>query len=104
LVAAFAQGHPSMRTISVAAITCSALFLSTIGAHSDGAWCANYKNGGTNCGFYSFEQCEAARLGNGGFCYRTLGPGMALNDEAGVEFPSKAGWTHSSRRLLNHHS
>ncbi len=35
-----------------------------------GTWCANYKNGLTNCGFYSFQQCEAARWGNGGFCYR----------------------------------
>ena len=60
------------------AIAFAALFLSTIGAHADGTWCAHYgaKGGGTNCGFYSFEQCEAARWGNGGFCQRnpfTLG-------------------------------
>ena len=59
-----------MRAIPLVAITSSALFLSTIGAHADGTWCANYKNGLTNCGFYSFQQCEAARWGNGGFCYR----------------------------------
>jgi len=59
-----------MRIIRVAAITFFALFLSSIGVRADGTWCANYKNGGTNCGFYSFEQCEAARSGNGGFCYR----------------------------------
>jgi hypothetical protein len=23
-----------------------------------------------NCGFYSFEQCQAARWGNGGFCFQ----------------------------------
>jgi Protein of unknown function (DUF3551) len=58
-----------MRTV---AITFAALFLSTIGAHADGTWCAHYgnKGGGTNCGFYSFEQCQAARSGNGGFCQR----------------------------------
>jgi hypothetical protein len=26
--------------------------------------------GATNCGFYSFEQCQAALSGNGGFCMR----------------------------------
>ena len=60
------------------AIAFAALLLSTIGAHADGTWCAHYgtKGGGTNCGFYSFQQCEAARSGNGGFCQRnpfTLG-------------------------------
>ena len=58
-----------MRAIPIAAIT---LFLSTIGAHADGTWCAQYgsRGGGTNCGFYSFQQCEEARSGNGGFCYQ----------------------------------
>jgi hypothetical protein len=61
-----------MRTISFVVITFAALSLSTIGARADGTWCAQYggSNGGTNCGFYSFEQCEAARSGNGGFCSR----------------------------------
>jgi len=58
-----------MRTIPLVVITFTALFLSTIGGHADGTWCATYKNGGTNCGFYSLQQCEAARAGNGGFCY-----------------------------------
>jgi hypothetical protein len=62
-----------MRTI---AITFAALFLSIIGAHADGTWCANYGVPHSNCGFYSFEQCMAALSGNGGFCQRnpfTLG-------------------------------
>ena len=61
-----------MRTTPLVTITFAALSLSTIGARADGTWCAQYggKNGGTNCGFYSFEQCEAARSGNGGFCTR----------------------------------
>ena len=62
-----------MRTIAVAAILLAALSLSS-GAHADGTWCAQYGGGGqggaTNCGFYSFEQCQAARWGNGGFCFQ----------------------------------
>ncbi len=59
-----------MRTISLIAVTCVPLSLSTIGARADGTWCAQYggMQGGKNCGFYSFEQCQAARSGNGGFC------------------------------------
>ena len=59
-----------MRMIPLVAITFAALSLSTIGARADGTWCAHYggRNGGNNCGFYSFQQCEAARSGNGGFC------------------------------------
>jgi hypothetical protein len=59
-----------VRIVRGAAITFTVLSLSTIGVQADGTWCANYKNGLTNCGFYSFQQCEAARWGNGGFCYR----------------------------------
>jgi hypothetical protein len=63
-----------MRMIPLIAITFAALSLSTIRAHADGTWCAHYGNngdgGGTNCGFYSFEQCRAAVSGNGGFCQR----------------------------------
>ena len=55
-----------MRTIALISITLATLSISTIGASADGTWCANYDN----CGFYSFEQCEAARSGNGGFCSR----------------------------------
>ncbi len=60
-----------MRSILFAAITFAALSLSTIGAHADGTWCAQYSNHGvTNCGFYSFEQCRATVSGIGGFCMR----------------------------------
>jgi hypothetical protein len=34
-------------------------------------WCANYggrMGGSQNCGFTSFQQCQATRAGNGGFC------------------------------------
>ena len=31
-------------------------------------YCALYKGGAENCGFYSFNQCMAALWGNGGIC------------------------------------
>ena len=37
-------------------------------------WCAIYSggavDGGTNCGFVSYEQCMATARGLGSFCYR----------------------------------
>lgn len=34
-------------------------------------WCAEYaRDGGRNCGFYTFEQCRAAISGVGGNCYQ----------------------------------
>jgi hypothetical protein len=37
-------------------------------------WCAQYggRSGGRNCGFVSFQQCEATRIGMGGFCEPNL--------------------------------
>jgi hypothetical protein len=58
-----------MRAIALVSITLSTLSISTIGARSEGPWCAHYgSGGGTNCGFYSYQQCMAAISGNGGFC------------------------------------
>ena len=31
-------------------------------------WCALYKNGGQNCGFTAFQQCQAALSGGADFC------------------------------------
>ena len=33
-------------------------------------WCAQYggRSGATNCYFVTYEQCQAALSGNGGFC------------------------------------
>jgi Protein of unknown function (DUF3551) len=31
-------------------------------------WCANYRNGGSNCGFTTIEQCRATVSGVGGSC------------------------------------
>ena len=68
-----------MRAIPIVATTFAALFLSTIGAHADGTWCARYgtTGGASNCGFYSFEQCRATVSGIGGFCMRNPFSGYA---------------------------
>jgi hypothetical protein len=52
--------------IVVAAL--AALALSSMQARADGAWCSYYVQGGTNCGFYSYEQCRANISGIGGSC------------------------------------
>ena len=58
-----------MRTISAIGITIATFSLSVVAAHADGTWCAHYGGkGGTNCGFQSFAQCQAAVSGTGGFC------------------------------------
>jgi hypothetical protein len=60
-----------MRTLAVITLTSAGLFLSSLGAEA-APWCAQYsgggRGGGTNCGFYSFEQCMQTVRGIGGFC------------------------------------
>src|SRR5438034_834850 len=61
-----------MRTLTVASILLGTVVLGT-GAASAALWCTEYGGsgrGGSNCGFYSFEQCMANAWGNGGFCRR----------------------------------
>ena len=39
------------------------------GSAQQGSWCAMYSgDGGTNCYFYTFDQCRAAVSGVGGSC------------------------------------
>ena len=52
-----------MRTMVLAAAAFATLSLLTIGARADGAWCARDPKGSTNCGFYTFAQCEATCRG-----------------------------------------
>jgi hypothetical protein len=62
-----------MRTIALALTalaTLAALPLTTVAARADGPWCAYYYKGGTNCGFYSYGQCQDAISGVGGTCSR----------------------------------
>jgi hypothetical protein len=60
-----------MRTLAMIAIASAGLALSSLGAEA-APWCAQYSGraGGTNCGFYSFEQCQQTLRGIGGFCNR----------------------------------
>ena len=45
------------------------LFLITDPAAADPyKWCAAYRNGSNNCGFTTFEQCQASVSGVGGSC------------------------------------
>jgi hypothetical protein len=60
-----------MRTITIASVT---FILSLcVSAAQAAPWCAHYSGrggGGTNCGFYSFQQCMATVSGIGGYCAR----------------------------------
>lgn len=57
-----------MRYFSIALILGSALaFTGAREAHA-GAWCAWYDPYTYNCGFSTFEQCQATISGAGGYC------------------------------------
>jgi hypothetical protein len=67
-----------MRKIALAMTalaTLAALPLTTVAARADGPWCAYYYKGGTNCGFYSYQQCLDTISGIGGSCARNPGYG-----------------------------
>jgi uncharacterized protein DUF3551 len=65
-----------MTNVNRLAIACAALAtFAVIGgatpAAAQGAWCADYSGrdgGATNCGFYTWQQCQWAVSGVGGFC------------------------------------
>jgi hypothetical protein len=63
-----------MRRIALALTALAALAalpFTTVAARADGPWCAYYYGkGGTNCGFYSFQQCQDTISGIGGTCGR----------------------------------
>lgn len=68
-----------MRNLVLAAmgfgLAAATLTLDVSPARADGAWCAIYRGsggGGTNCGFYTIEQCRAAISGVGGSCTPNL--------------------------------
>jgi hypothetical protein len=65
-----AMGIDQIRRSAMGAIAILSLMLAMTPARAEGSWCAQYGggSGGTNCGFYSFDQCMAAISGNGGFC------------------------------------
>jgi hypothetical protein len=69
-----------MRYLALVFPVVSALF--TVAAHAQTTradpyrWCAEYSSpfgdGGTNCYFATWQQCQAAVSGTGGFCRRNL--------------------------------
>jgi tetratricopeptide (TPR) repeat protein len=58
--------HPSLAPL----ILISLLLLAT-NRTAQAEWCASYKNGGSNCYFKTFAQCQASVSGIGGFCSGT---------------------------------
>jgi hypothetical protein len=75
-----------MRSFSIGSVLFALLLLSSEPATA-APWCADYgtgrAGGGTNCGFYSFQQCMDTVRGAGGFCRQN-----------GFENP---GWTRGRR-------
>ena len=58
----------AMRTTIAAVAALTALVSTSVGARADGPWCSYYVQGGRNCGFYSYQQCQANISGIGGSC------------------------------------
>jgi hypothetical protein len=56
--------------LALAAVVALGTLGATTSARAQGAWCAEYSgmDGGTNCGFYTLQQCRAAISGVGGTC------------------------------------
>jgi hypothetical protein len=55
-----------VRTIVLVVAAWAALSFTSTHVRADGAWCSYYVQGGTNCGFHSYEQCMANISGIGG--------------------------------------
>jgi len=71
-----------MRVLALCSLIVAAVFaLDVHTAANAAAWCAASRNGGTNCGFYTYEQCRATVSGDGGSCNRNL-------FESGAEKPA----------------
>lgn len=57
-----------MRYFAIALMAAAALVLIGAGEARAGAWCAWYDPYTYNCGFSTFEQCQATVSGAGGYC------------------------------------
>ena len=54
-----------MQMLKLVSISIGVLSLCAMPATAEGApWCAYKSNGGTYCGYYSWEQCKAGTYGN----------------------------------------
>lgn len=65
----------------------------SVSAAAAAPWCAAYRNGSNNCGFYTYEQCMAAVSGVGGFCNRNYDEPErpAVRGERAAEPKSRSG-------------
>ena len=54
--------------LSTLAIALALIGVGTNAKAQNYPWCAFYKNGGQNCGFTTFQQCQAALSGGADFC------------------------------------
>ena len=61
-----------MRYLAAALLVGSALAFAAAREARAGAWCAWYDPYTYNCGFNTFEQCQATVLGAGGYCARNV--------------------------------
>ena len=61
-----------MRYLATMLIVSFALAMSLVGEARAGAWCAWYDPYTYNCGFNTFQQCQATVLGAGGYCARNV--------------------------------
>src|ERR1700720_4790567 len=91
-----------MRTFAMASILLTTLVLGTDAA-SAAPWCTEaVKGGGTNCGFYSFQQCMASASGNGGVCRQNQfgnTPAARCNGAIAAAIKDLSGREHSRDRV-----
>ena len=72
-----------MRTLTCTSLASLTLVFAAGTCADAAAWCAYYNdNAGTNCGFYTIEQCQAAISGAGGYC--AANPEVPDNPPAGT--------------------
>ena len=66
-----------MRYLATAFILGFALAFTAVSDARAGAWCAWYDPYTYNCGFSTFQQCQATVLGAGGYCAPNADPSSA---------------------------
>ena len=66
----YSQFPAARAALALAAVVTLGTLDATTPASAQGAWCAYYSGlpGGTNCGFYTLQQCQWAISGVGGYC------------------------------------
>jgi hypothetical protein len=65
------QGEMTMRSVSIFAVVLAACGLGAPVASAEGReypWCARYDTWSYNCGFATWQQCQATISGAGGIC------------------------------------